>query len=312
MLLTGFAPVVLSVQSDTTTLYLIKQAMSWPDARSYCKAKYIDLAPVKTYNDLLNIRAEAARQGVTWPIWIGLYDDIDSWRWSYNNLSLSAITLRKWDPFEPNNYNGIEQCGVITSLGGWCDCSCSTLKPFICYNAEYPGDSRFVGIAIPQLNWTDAQTYCRSFHTDLATALDETENNLLQQVASGQGDSWFGLYRDAWFWTDHTKAQNIYWTPGQPDNYYTDENCGEFYGGLLEDMSCTSGNYFFCHYNPIQRNIVKLQVTSDQNVFDAAVQSSLLMKIVQKLEELSMLKNITVTWRVQPDGNIFYKKNDDV
>ncbi|KAF7686796.1 hypothetical protein HF521_015189 [Silurus meridionalis] len=59
---------------------------------------------------------------------------------------------------------------------------------------------------------------------------------------------------------------------------------------------------------PTRRQTVKLQVKSDGSVFDPAVQSSILDQIKQKLKENGMLENTTVTWAVQPDGNIFHKK----
>ncbi|KAG7314245.1 hypothetical protein KOW79_022741 [Hemibagrus wyckioides] len=59
----------------------------------------------------------------------------------------------------------------------------------------------------------------------------------------------------------------------------------------------------------IKQQIVRLQVKSD--VFIPDVQSSIIEKVKQKLKEHGMLGNITVTWRVQPDGNIFHEKNND-
>ncbi|KAG7314239.1 hypothetical protein KOW79_022735 [Hemibagrus wyckioides] len=56
--------------------------------------------------------------------------------------------------------------------------------------------------------------------------------------------------------------------------------------------------------------IVRLQVKSDGSVFDPAVQSSIVEQIKQNLKEKGMLENTTVTWRVQPDGNIFHKITD--
>ncbi|KAF4071327.1 hypothetical protein AMELA_G00271920 [Ameiurus melas] len=62
----------------------------------------------------------------------------------------------------------------------------------------------------------------------------------------------------------------------------------------------------------VRSQIMRLQVKSDGSVFDPAVQSSILDQIKQKLKENGMLENTTVTWKVQPDGNIFHKKRDDL
>lgn len=109
--------------------------------------------------------------------------------------------------------------------------------------------ARFVGVSSTPMNWTAAQTYCRKFHTDLASSLNQGDNDLLAQVASVQGPSWFGLYRDTWKWLNGTVATNILWGPGQPDNNYTQENCGAIYNNVIIDENCSSLNYFFCDYS---------------------------------------------------------------
>ncbi|KAF4071310.1 hypothetical protein AMELA_G00271750 [Ameiurus melas] len=132
-------------------------------------------------------------------------------------------------------------------------------------------------------------------------------------VRNIQGDSWIGLYRDTWKWSDGTNASNIPWYPGQPDNYYGNENCAVVYNKQFYDEPCTNLRYFFCHtIFPARSQIMRLQVKSDGSVFDPAVQSSILDQIKQKLKENGMLENTTVTWKVQPDGNIFHKKKDDL
>ncbi|KAG7314241.1 hypothetical protein KOW79_022737 [Hemibagrus wyckioides] len=57
---------------------------------------------------------------------------------------------------------------------------------------------------------------------------------------------------------------------------------------------------------------MRLQVMSDGSVFDPVVQLSILEQMKQKLKEKGMLENTTVTWRLQPDGNIFQKIKDDL
>ncbi|XP_027004146.2 aggrecan core protein-like [Tachysurus fulvidraco] len=136
---------------------------------------------------------------------------------------------------------------------------------------------------------------------------------MLAQVKNIQGDSWIGLYRDTWKWSDGTIASNLPWAPGYPNNYYGNDNCAVVNNGLLHDYPCNFMYYFVCHSISTMRNqTVRLQVKSDGSVFDPAVQSSILEQMKKKLKEHGMLENTTVTWRVQPDGNIFKKKKDDL
>ncbi|KAF5899452.1 macrophage mannose receptor 1-like isoform X6, partial [Clarias magur] len=90
------------------------------------------------------------------------------------------------------------------------------------------GAARFVGVTSPLMNWTEAQYYCRTFHTDLASALTQDDNNALQQVVINQGESWIGLFRYTWKWIDETNATNLPWRPGLPNNSYSENNCGTF------------------------------------------------------------------------------------
>ncbi|KAF4071308.1 hypothetical protein AMELA_G00271730 [Ameiurus melas] len=248
---------------------------------------------------------------MTTSAWVGLYNDVNSWRWSLNDLPLN-VSYTYWYPGQPENSGGKETCGVAVSYGQWWDAPCTLLRSFICYNASFSGDAKFIGIS-SLLTWPQAQNYCRTHHTDLASALNSSDSNMLWHLRDKQGDSWIGLYRDTWKWSDGTSASNIPWAPGQPNNYYGNENCARFYNGLFYDEQCTNLYYFFCNtIYPARSQIMRLQVKSDGSVFDPAVQLSILDQIKQKLKENGMLENTTVTWKVQPDGNIFHKKKDDL
>lgn len=114
------------------------------------------------------------------------------------------------------------------------------------FTASNSGADRFIGVSSPQMTWSGAQTYCRTFHTDLASALNQTDNDLLAQMASVQGMSWFGLFRDTWKWLNTTPATNVPWYPGKPDNSKPNDACGALQYGQFVDDSCPNNHYFFC------------------------------------------------------------------
>ncbi|KAF5899461.1 macrophage mannose receptor 1-like isoform X6, partial [Clarias magur] len=138
------------------------------------------------------------------------------------------------------------------------------------------GANSFIGVSSPLMTWAGAQTYCRTFHTDLASALSQTDNDLLAQVASVQGVSWFGLFRDTWKWLNSTPAVNVPWYTGRPDNSRANSNCGTLRYGQFVDEPCSINHYFFCQTVPVNQQVVKLRMKSDGNVFDSAVQSAVL------------------------------------
>ncbi|KAF5899462.1 macrophage mannose receptor 1-like isoform X6, partial [Clarias magur] len=113
---------------------------------------------------------------------------------------------------------------------------------------KFSDANKFIAISSPQLTWPDAQTYCRTHYTDLASSLNSSDDAILDQIKINQGDSWIGLNRDPdiWKWSDGTNALNIPWYPGQPDNYYGSENCAVVYKSMFYDEQCINPHYHFC------------------------------------------------------------------
>ena len=67
------------------------------------------------------------------------------------------------------------------------------------------------------MTWTEAQSYCRKHHTDLASVRTAAENQKVDNVIPA-GAAWIGLFRDSWKWSDGSNSSFRYWAPGQPDN----------------------------------------------------------------------------------------------
>ncbi|XP_035484170.2 C-type mannose receptor 2-like [Scophthalmus maximus] len=80
-------------------------------------------------------------------------------------------------------------------------------------------------VYVPQwVSWSEAQNYCRLFHTDLAPVNDRQDTDRLQKLA---GDSenflWTGMERSStnggkWIWSGGKEVSTFFWAPGQPDN----------------------------------------------------------------------------------------------
>jgi len=68
--------------------------------------------------------------------WAGLYDDVDSWRWSLSNASFykpGETEFRRWQLGEPHNRLK-EYCTLLTPDGEWRDIMCDEILPPICYD----------------------------------------------------------------------------------------------------------------------------------------------------------------------------------
>ncbi|KAI4892331.1 hypothetical protein NFI96_019716 [Prochilodus magdalenae] len=246
---TGVLPVALSVLLSVPHAYhLILTPKSWPDAQVYCREQYDDLATVISTDDWAKLLQEEQTNIFSAIAWVGLYNDINTWRWSFKN---SSLILQKWAFLEPNNFLGQESCGALDAYGYWWDLNCLDLKPFLCYNANYK--ERFISINNNK-TWLDAQAYCRQYHTDLATIENEIDNQILKSMVAGQWSAWVGLFRDAWKWSDQSNASSINWFLGSPDNLFGNENCGSLLIDRISDTDCSSLLPFFCHTSKFSRS----------------------------------------------------------
>uniref|UniRef100_A0AAY4DHW1 C-type lectin domain-containing protein n=1 Tax=Denticeps clupeoides TaxID=299321 RepID=A0AAY4DHW1_9TELE len=118
---------------------MISNIMTWYDAQNYCRTKYIDLATIENLDDDNTIFSLATNQGYTGWFWIGLYNDINSWRWSLNDSNFytqSNVQYRNWGSGQPDNYQGHQACARMLSDGSWDDLNCEEVIPFICYGAS--------------------------------------------------------------------------------------------------------------------------------------------------------------------------------
>lgn len=127
---TGAVPLVLSVARE---YYLIQQEKNWNDAQAYCQAKHTDMAIINDNYDMIQLQNEIQRKQFSSKAWIGLYNDINSWRWSMGNEPLGNVT--QWGAGKPNNQNGNRECGAINGLA-WMDSVCSYLFTFICFDGK--------------------------------------------------------------------------------------------------------------------------------------------------------------------------------
>ncbi|KAI7789356.1 putative L-selectin-like, partial [Triplophysa rosa] len=59
-----------------------------------------------------------------------------------------------------------------------------------------------------------------------------------------------------------------------------------------------------------KKQIVRVEVKSGLNVNDAAVMETTLQWIKQKLKDRGIENDTRLTWRLQPDGNVFTPKHD--
>ncbi|CAK6967910.1 uncharacterized protein LOC108888791 isoform X20, partial [Scomber scombrus] len=258
--LTGALIRVASGQSHQ--YYFVSAPLNWTEAQSYCRQVYTDLATIENTADVSAVNSVTSND--TGKAWIGLYDDlVNSWRWSLNDSSFygeGETEYRNWDTItdEPNNLDGQQYCVQLygSYSGTWGDTECSKQLPFVCYNGTVNGAASFV-LVNTNLNWTEAQSYCRENYVDLPSIRNETENNIITNLTGGLF-VWIGLHREK-VWSDRSDSLFRNWASLQPGS--STERCVTTSfndSGQWFDDDCSIKFPFIC-YKPIPPNAKNLK-----------------------------------------------------
>ncbi|KAL3967107.1 mannose receptor, C type [Sarotherodon galilaeus] len=164
-------------------------------------------------------------------------------------------------------------------------------------------------------SWSAAQSYCRTYHTDLTSIRSKEEKSNITLTLNGSGVQyvWIGLYRDPWaFWSDNTTSTFTNWMSGQPDNYISLEYCGAFdlKSGKWADGPCTTRHFLFCFTAVTKQTVVKMKLQSEADMHSTEIQQ----QVSQQLSGLMLsegLTNFRIRWRkVQSYRDDQSKKQD--
>uniref|UniRef100_A0A8C2AKC8 C-type lectin domain-containing protein n=1 Tax=Cyprinus carpio TaxID=7962 RepID=A0A8C2AKC8_CYPCA len=105
--------------------------MSWPEAQSYCRERFTDLATVDSMSDV-NRLVNIVDAGYSGSVWIGLKRGTQK-RWGWSNGENTTSQYYNWASGQPN---GDGDC-VVIYYGVWHDMSCSYKQYFVCYAEEH-------------------------------------------------------------------------------------------------------------------------------------------------------------------------------
>uniref|UniRef100_A0A3P9AQW3 C-type lectin domain-containing protein n=1 Tax=Maylandia zebra TaxID=106582 RepID=A0A3P9AQW3_9CICH len=95
---------------------------------------------------------------------------------------------------------------------------CLKIHPFYLFTAK---NTSYI-LVMENQTWSAAQSYCRTYHTDLTSIRSKEEKSNITLTLKGSGVQyvWIGLYRDPWaFWSDNTTSTFTNWMPSEPNNY---------------------------------------------------------------------------------------------
>ncbi|XP_027869145.1 macrophage mannose receptor 1-like [Xiphophorus couchianus] len=308
---------VSALQADQTIRQFryVGLAKNWSDAQTYCRERFSDLASI-----LNAANGTKARQAAgTSQVWIGLFNG--TWKWSQDENqfppSRSGSMFTMWSFNEPQD----RKCTLLSKSGYWSAKDCGDLNEFLCYD----GSSDSNVLVKQKMSWSDAQAYCRGTHTDLTTIRDVAKSfwmttllpdstfNLQTLSMSPLAVAWIGLHRSDWAWSDGSSASYWPWaTQGATEQ--TDCVTMDFSSGSWFQQSCSDRFSFLCSADvvPSAARALKIRLEAgNADLNDAAVQESILQQLRTKMEEQGVAEEVKLSWRIQPDGKVFHRQQEE-
>ncbi|KAK1898345.1 P-selectin [Dissostichus eleginoides] len=267
--------------------HFVYEAKNMSEAQRYCREKHTDLATVDSMEvvKLLNDMAGQYNQSA----WIGLHDDRDTWKWSMSDPSFygpGETEFRQWATGQPGNRHN-EHYTYFPSggTGKWEDLYCHYPLWVVCFDVTGPS-ATFVLIK-SKMTWTEAQSYCREHHTDLASVRNPAENQQLVEL----------------------------WSEGVYDGSAFTETPGSAFhdSGKWEDLDCGVKKPFICYGPvPVSMQVIKVRVEKPNGVDlnDKAFLDDMLVEAKKNLRAQGLDDNVQLAWRKQPDGQVFQKEEE--
>ncbi|XP_025761453.1 C-type mannose receptor 2 [Oreochromis niloticus] len=231
--------------------HFIAENKSWYEAQRYCREKNTDLAKVFDMTDMTDmsrLRNSTQNQGEAW---IGLNNNTGGnrmWHWSLPGVEYiqndSSWNLNgRTDNEKPGN------CG--RKRDKLADASCDYPMWFVCYD-EMKKDNKTLYLITTPMNWTQAQSYCRYHHIDLASGLDQVDGGELMMMKKKRDPSsaWVGLFRDSWRWSDGSDFSFRYWDMQLFNDTQSNKTCAMTLlnrSGKWSSDECDKEKPFFCY-----------------------------------------------------------------
>ncbi|KAI5627813.1 hypothetical protein C0J50_12824, partial [Silurus asotus] len=212
--------------------------ISWQDARSYCRKLYRDLATVTTTEEKNSLLQTVTGGGH----WIGLRRTGTTWTWSDGE----QYSFLNWYSGQPYYLIIGNDCGSLgtehTTL--WVNYNCQDQRKFLCY--------RFLILVNEKKTWEEAQEYCRSTYTGLAsvTSKSSLRQLKLETMQTETESVWTGLsFVDGkWLWVSVEMLGDLVSMSSQCPAPH--QNCGSLNTttNTLNIHNCNDKLNFVCYW----------------------------------------------------------------
>jgi hypothetical protein len=222
-----------------------------PDAQAACALAGSHLAAIDS-------AAEWTALAPIWvdpypSMWVGLARAVDGqnvWRWETG----VALADTRWNPGEPNDAQGVEDCVEAFGASGlWNDLACTNTRGALCERpawVEDPATHHAYRVFFRPRTHPEAIADCAAAGGHLASITSADEQAFVFALAPLA--AWIGGFQGAtegtWFWASSEPFSFTAWSEGQPDDAGANEDCIHLFGdtGLWNDNVCTTRLPYIC------------------------------------------------------------------
>ncbi|KAK3548938.1 hypothetical protein QTP70_021682 [Hemibagrus guttatus] len=206
---------------------------TFDSAQLYCRLYYRDLATITSNEE--NKRLLQSRPGY-YVSWIGMYMPLNTWTWSDGDPSL----FRKWNLQSSSYIRKNEYCAFIYDTEFWFNKPCEDMETFYCY--------RFLILVKEKKTWEEAQEFCRTNYTGLASVTSKLSLRQLnlETVGTETESIWTGLHfmDGQWFCVSREQLVSM---PSCPAQSYRCEALNTT-TNTLKNQNCNERLNFVCYW----------------------------------------------------------------
>ncbi|XP_037614188.1 macrophage mannose receptor 1-like [Sebastes umbrosus] len=103
------------------------------------------------------------------------------------------------------------------------------------------------------MTWPQAQNYCREHHTDLASGLQQIEDEEFKKEETQSNKSlWIGLFNDTWKWSDESNFSFRNWDLESFEDEEVNKKCAmAMSDGKWSSDDCNNTKPFFCYNDKV-------------------------------------------------------------
>jgi len=260
-----------SVTYNGNQYLLIEDSLSWSDARAACNSMGGHLVTITSQGEQDAVAA-LKMKGNRNSYWIGLSGKKDTgFKW----VDGEQINYNAWDNGQPDNWNNVEDAGIMWNTGAWNDMASGSLLGYICEiestmipsaAASYNGHD--YQLFDEQMTWADAKAKCEAMGGHLVTITSQGEQDVVAALKQKgyQGSYWIGLSgtkATGFSWVNgETFNFTSPWDSGQPDNCNNSEDAVVVWNsGAWNDASSKLAFGFICEKDSQAPSITDVKVT---------------------------------------------------